>query len=152
MVEAARKYRRIVQVGTQNRSTEYNHAAREIVRSGRLGKIGLVKVFNLKTGGPFKLGDPGRPPDGFDWDRWLGRAPSRSYHQHLFRSGWHYFWEDCGGDMTDDGIHQRDRALMGMGDPGLPDVWRATTRSLRRRLPVAAETDQAPRALSPSSA
>lgn len=125
MVEAAAKTRRIVQVGTQNRSTEYNRQAREIVRSGRLGKIGLVKVFNLKSGSPFRLGDPGKPPAGFDWDRWLGRAADRPYHQKLWQGGWHGHWDYCGGDLTDDGIHQLDLALMVMGDPGLPKSVRA---------------------------
>ncbi len=125
MVEAAAKTRRVVQVGTQNRSTEYNHQAREIVRSGRLGKIGLVKVFNLKTGSPFRFGEPGVRPDGFDWDRWLGRAAERPYHQKLWQGGWHYHWDYCGGDLTDDGIHQLDLALMLMGDPGLPKSVRA---------------------------
>ena len=120
MVEAAAKTKRIVQVGTQNRSKPYNLQAREVVRSGKLGKIGLVKVFNLKDGGPFKLGDPGQQPANFDWDRWIGRAPFRPYHQKLFGSGWHQFWDFCGGDLTDDGIHQLDLALMMMGDPGLP--------------------------------
>ncbi len=125
MVEAAAKTKRIVQVGTQNRSTEYNRQAREIVQSGRLGKIGLVKVFNLKTGSPFKFGDPGKQPEGFDWDRWLGRAAARPYHQQIWRGGWHAHWDYCGGDLTDDGIHQLDLALMVMGDPGLPKSVRA---------------------------
>jgi len=125
MVAAAKKYSRIVQVGTQNRSKPYNLQAREVVRSGKLGKIGLVKVFNLKDGGPFKLGDPGQQPANFDWDRWIGRAPFRPYHQKLFGSGWHHFWDFCGGDLTDDGIHQLDLALMMMGDPGLPKSVRA---------------------------
>ena len=126
MVEAAAKYRRVVQVGTQNRSTEYNLRAREIVQSGQLGEIGLVKVFNLKSGSPFKLGDPGQQPAGFDWDRWLGRAALRPYHQRIWRGGgWHFYWDYCGGDMTDDGIHQIDLALMMMGDPGLPTSVRA---------------------------
>ena len=125
MVEAAAKYKRIVQVGTQNRSTEYNHQAREVVRSGKLGKIGLVKVFNLKSGGPFKLGDPGTQPANFDWDRWLGRAAARPYHQRLWQGGWHWNWDYCGGDLTDDSIHQVDLALMVMGDPGLPKSVRA---------------------------
>ncbi|MDX9793666.1 MAG: Gfo/Idh/MocA family oxidoreductase, partial [Kiritimatiellia bacterium] len=125
MVEAAAKYRRIVQVGTQNRSTAYNLRAREIVQSGQLGAIGLVKVFNLKNGAPFKLGDPGQQPAGFDWDRWLGRAAWRPYHQRIWRGGWHWHWDYCGGDMTDDGIHQIDLALMVMGDPGLPKSVRA---------------------------
>ena len=126
MIEAAQKYKRIVQVGTQNRSKPYNLQARDIVRSGKLGKIGLVKVYNLKDGGPFKLGDPGRQPEGFDWDRWLGRAAYRPYHQRLCRqSGWQYFWDFSGGDTTNDGIHQIDLALMVMGDPGVPKSVRA---------------------------
>ena len=125
MVAAAKKTGRIVQVGTQNRSTEYNQQAREIVRSGRLGKIGLVKVFNLKNGSPFKFGEPGTQPAGFDWDRWLGRAAARPYHQKIWQGGWHYHWDYCGGDLTDDGIHQLDLALMVMGDPGLPKSVRA---------------------------
>lgn len=120
MVEAAKKYNRVVQVGTQNRSKEYNLAARDYVRSGKLGKIGLVKVYNLKDGGPFTLGPAGTPPPNFNWDMWLGRAPLRPFHQKLIRSGWHQYWDFCGGDMCDDGIHQTDLALMLMGDPGLP--------------------------------
>jgi len=120
MREAARKYERVLQVGTQNRSAPYNHAAVEYLKSGKLGGIHIVKVYNLKPGGPFQLGDAGTPPSGFDWDAWLGPAPARAYHQRLFRSGWHKFWDFSGGDMADDGIHQLDLALMLMGDPGLP--------------------------------
>ena len=120
MVAAAKKYERVLQVGTQNRSGPYTLAAREYVKSGKLGKIALVRVFNMKAGGPFKLGDPGKPPEGFDWDTWLGPAPTRPYHQHIFRGGWHSFWDFCSGDMGDDGIHQLDLALMLMGDPPAP--------------------------------
>lgn len=126
MVEAAAKYNRIVQVGTQNRSTEYNQQALEIMKSGKLGKIGLVKVFNLKSGNPFNLGEPGEKPADFDWDRWLGRSPMRPYHERIWkRGGWHRNYEYCGGDVMDDGIHQLDLALMMMGDPPLPRSVRA---------------------------
>ena len=120
MIEAARKYKRILQVGTQNRSGPYNFAALDYVKSGKLGKISLVKVYNLKPGKPFKLGDPGTRPDGFNWDAWLGAAVERLYHQRLFHRGWHKFWDFSGGDMADDGIHQLDLAMMILGDPGLP--------------------------------
>jgi len=121
MVEAAKKYNRIVQVGTQNRSKEYTRAARDYIRSGKLGKIGLVKVFNLKSGDPYTLTSATKPPpSGFDWDKWLGRARVRPYSEQIFRGGWHNYWDFCGGDMCDDGIHQTDLALMLMGDPGLP--------------------------------
>lgn len=120
MVEAARKYKRILQVGTQNRSAPYNKAALEYIKSGKLGNIPFVKVYNLKPGGPFSLGDAGTPPAGFDWDAWLGAAPDRPYHQRIFHGGWHKFWDFSGGDMADDGIHQLDLAMMLMGDPGMP--------------------------------
>ena len=120
MLEAARKHKRVLQVGTQNRSAPYNHAGREYVKSGKLGGIHIVKVYNLKSGGPFRLGDPGTRPEGFDWGAWLGPAPQRPYHQNIFRGGWHKFWDYSGGDLADDGIHQLDLAMMLMGDPGLP--------------------------------
>lgn len=120
MVEAARKYKRVVQVGTQNRSAAYNKAALEYVKSGKLGNIHLVKVYNLKRGVPFYLGDPGTVPKGFNWDAWLGPAPKRSWHGGIFHNGWHKFWDFSAGDMGDDGIHQIDLAMMLMGEPGMP--------------------------------
>ena len=120
MIEAAEKYNRIIQVGTQNRSAPYIYEALEYVNSGKLGKIGLVKVYNLKPGNEFRLGKPAPIPKGFNWDKWLGPAPFRPYHQNIFKHGWHQFWDYSGGDMANDGIHQLDLALMLMGDPGLP--------------------------------
>ena len=120
MLEAARKYKRIVQIGTQNRSGPYVLKALEYIKSGKLGEIPLVRVFNMKPGGPFHLGEAGTKPEGFDWDRWLGRAAQRPYHKGLVSHGWLYLWDFCNGDMGNDGIHQIDLALMLMGDPGMP--------------------------------
>ena len=120
MVEAARKYKRVVQVGTQNRSGEYTQAALDYVRSGKLGGVHLVKVYNMKRGGPFKLGEPGTCPEGFDWNQWLGGAADRPYHQRIFSGGWHQYWDFSGGDLMDDGIHQIDLAMRLMGDPAPP--------------------------------
>ena len=120
IIEAARKYNRIVQVGTQNRSAPYNIAGRDYVKSGKLGGIYLVKVYNLKSGTAFHLGHSGPCPAGFDWNTWLGPAPERPFHQNIFSAGWHKFWDFSGGDLADDGIHQVDLAMMMMGDPGLP--------------------------------
>jgi predicted dehydrogenase len=104
LVQAARKYGRVVQIGTQNRSGAYNLAAKAYIDSGALGDIRLVKVYNCKGGGPFRLGDPGE----------------KTYHQRIFGGGWHQFWDFSGGDLADDGIHQLDLALMLMGDPAAP--------------------------------
>ena len=120
LVEAARKYGRVVQVGTQNRSGAYNLAAKAYLESGALGEVRLVKVYNCKGGGPFHLGEPGQQPEGFDWSEWLGPAPKRQYHQRIFGGGWHQFWDFSGGDLADDGIHQLDLALMLMGNPSPP--------------------------------
>ncbi len=125
MVRVAKKHGRVLQVGTQNRSAPYNLAARDYIRGGKLGKIGMVRVFNMKPGGPFKKDPPEKEPDGLEWDRWLGRAPVHPYSRRLYHGGWHHDWDFCGGDMGNDGIHQIDLALMLMDDPGLPKSVRA---------------------------
>jgi hypothetical protein len=96
-LSSARKYKRIVQVGTQNRIAPYALAAIDYLKSGKLGGIHIVKVYNLKSGEAFHLGDASTPPKGFDWDTWLGPAPPRPYHQDIFEVGWHKFWDFCGG-------------------------------------------------------
>ena len=122
MIKAARKYNRIMQAGTQNRSVPYIHKAIEYINSGKLGDIHLVKVFNLKPKRRvFELGNSSVPPDGFDWNAWLGAAPKRPYYQSIFENmKWKNFWDFSGGDFLDDGIHQVDIATMLMGNPGLP--------------------------------
>ncbi|MBI4606311.1 MAG: Gfo/Idh/MocA family oxidoreductase, partial [Planctomycetes bacterium] len=110
MVEAARKHKRVVQVGTQNRSAPYNLKALEYIRSGALGKIPLVKVYNLKSGGPFRRPPDAPKPEGVDYDTWLGPAPLRPFNPSHFHGGWHAYWTYSGGDLADDGIHQLDLA------------------------------------------
>jgi predicted dehydrogenase len=120
MVEAAEKYKRIVQVDTQNRSAPYVQAAQEYVASGKLGDIGLVHVYNLKSGKPFILGESSSAPKALDWDMWLGPAPKRPFYEKIIRHGWLNFWDYCNGDLADDGIHQFDLALKVLGDPKGP--------------------------------
>ena len=81
MLAAARKHKRVVQVGTQRRSTPHLIEARDdIVRAGKLGKVGLVEVYSYygMGGGP----DPedSAPPDYLDWEMWTGPAPMRPYN------------------------------------------------------------------------
>lgn len=120
MAKVAKMTNRILQVGTQNRSAPYNHAALDYVRGGNLGDIRLVKVYNLKPGGPFTLGDAGDQPRDFDWNKWHGPAEFRDWHRNIYKGGWHHFWNYSGGDLADDGAHQIDLAAMLMGDPGFP--------------------------------
>lgn len=120
MAQLAKRNSCILQVGTQNRSAPYNYQALDYVKSGQLGDIRLVKVYNLKPGGPFHLGDAGDKPRDFDWNEWSGPAELKNWHQAIFEGGWHHFWTYSGGDLADDAAHQIDLAAMLMGDPGFP--------------------------------
>jgi len=108
-VEAARKYDRIVQIGTQNRSAPYNLAAKRYLEEGKLGRIHLCRVFNQKYVADFQWGPDEDPPDTFDWDMWNGPAPARKYNEALHLQ-WRQLWDYSGGDMAYDAIHQIDLA------------------------------------------
>ena len=107
MVEAARKYHRVVQVGMQNRSSSYCGTARELIQSGKLGSVHLVRVYNMLDRTPVERTPDTAPPEGFDWDMWLGPGPLRPYNPMYFRR---VFWDFNGGIITDDGVHQLDLA------------------------------------------
>lgn len=112
VVEAARKYDRVVQVGTQNRSASYVRSALEYIRAGKLGTLHLCKVFNHVGMSPQKLGPDSDPPNGFDWNTWLGPAPRRPYNRAIFNGKWHDYWAYSGGTLADDGVHQMDLARL----------------------------------------
>lgn len=119
LIEAAEKYQRVVQVGTQNRSAPYNMAAKKYIEEGKLGTIHLCRVFNMKSQGNFTLPPDAQPPAGFDWDMWNGPAPQRGYNAGIRNGGWHHLWNYAGGDTGNDGVHQLDLArwLVGVDVP-----------------------------------
>ena len=116
MVEAARRYERVVQAGTQQRSGVHFQQAVELVRSGRLGKISVVRTWNFGNQSPEGIGNPpdSDPPSSLDWDLWLGPAPKRAFNPNRFGvhesnySFFRWFWDYAGGMMTDWGIHLLD--------------------------------------------
>jgi predicted dehydrogenase len=118
MVEAARRYDRIVQAGTQNRSAHYNLLAKEYIESGKLGSIHLVRVYNQKEWPNVPAVADRATPDGLNWDMWTGPAPECRYNQNFHRS-WNHFWRFSGGDIINDGVHQMDLArwLVGKSYP-----------------------------------
>lgn len=129
MVQAARKYGRVVQVGTQQRSGIHFAQAREVVRSGRLGKISFVRTWNYGNEYPDGIGNPpdSDPPAELDWDMWLGPAPARPFNSNRFGvhprefSRFRWFWDYAGGMVTDWSIHLIDIVLWAMASPG-PNV------------------------------
>lgn len=131
MVRVARKYGRVFQTGSQQRSREEFHHACELVRNGRIGKVHTVHV---NVGGPPKpCYLPAQPtPEGLDWDFWLGPAPYRPYHADIAPGvdfkGWPQFraYRDySGGSMTDWGAHHFDIAQWGLGmdDTGPVEIY-----------------------------
>ncbi len=120
MVQAARKYRRVVQAGTMQRSGLHFQQAAGIVRSGLLGTISFVRTWNYGNSGPEGIGNPpdGEPPPGLDWDMWLGPAPARPFNRNRFGvdpkrfSHFRWFWDYAGGMMTDWGVHLLDIVQM----------------------------------------
>lgn len=109
MVEAARKYKRIVQLGIQNRSAPYNFAAKKYIEEGGLGEIHFCRVYNMKQLWDFKLAPSEKVPETVDWDLWLGPASQRPYSP-TYAGAWHFLWDFSAGDMINDGIHQLDLA------------------------------------------
>jgi predicted dehydrogenase len=119
MVEAARKYERIVQLGTQNRSAPYVQQAVEYIRSGELGEVHYARVLNMKERGNIGHKEDEPVPEGVDYDMWLGPAPERPFNRNRFHYAWHWFWDYSGGDIINDGVHQMDiaRWLIGKDHP-----------------------------------
>ncbi|MBX7072504.1 MAG: Gfo/Idh/MocA family oxidoreductase [Pirellulales bacterium] len=118
MVEAARRYNRIVQVGTQNRSAPYNQSAKKYIADGKLGRIHMVRVYNQKGWPNAKAVPDAETPAGLDFDMWSGPAALGKYNVNHHR-GWNHFWNYSGGDIINDGVHQIDLArwLIGQDYP-----------------------------------
>lgn len=117
MIEAARKYDRVVTVGMQSRSAPYAAAAREFVQSGKLGDIQLVRVYNMMQHGRQNLGPEQPVPDGFDYDLWCGPAAKLPYIPGRY---WLNMAEFSCGPIPGDAVHQLDLARFVMGDPPPP--------------------------------
>ena len=120
MLAAARKHKRVVQVGTQRRSTPHLIEARDrIVREGKLGKIGLVEIYcyyHMRAdGNPPDTS----PPDYLDYEMWTGPAPMRPYNPIVHPRGWRAFMEYGNGIVGDMCIHMLDmvRWMLGLGWP-----------------------------------
>lgn len=121
MLDAAVKYRRLVQVGQQQRSGSHWKSAIGFVRSGRLGTIRQVKFWaNFDYGAGNMPVPDSDPPDGVDYDRWLGPAPKRPFNQNRFHGMWRMFRDYGGGLMTDWGVHLIDMGLWAMEVNGPP--------------------------------
>jgi len=115
MVEAARKYKRVVQVGTQSRSVPHYIEAINFVRSGKLGKIHMAKAWNSQLRRRVTAPPDSAVPKGLNWDIWQGPAPERPFNTNRYTYGWRWMWDYGTGDMGNDGVHDLDIARWGLG-------------------------------------
>jgi predicted dehydrogenase len=120
MVDAARKYKRIVQIGSQSRSMAHKQKAMRLLQEGVIGKVYMAKGLCYKRRKSIGHKEDAPIPLGLDWDKFLGPAPMRAYNELRFKYNWHWFWDTGNGDIGNQGIHQMDIARWGLGKPGLP--------------------------------
>jgi len=114
LVEAGKKYNKVVAVGTQCRSMKGMREAIEFLHSGKLGKVKVARGFCYKSRKSIGKKPNGPVPEGVDFDIWLGPAPERAFNPNKFHYNWHWFWDTGNGDLGNQGVHQVDIARWGI--------------------------------------
>lgn len=107
MVEAARAAKRVVQVGTQQRSGRHFQRAVELIKDGKIGRVSFVRCWTHENNYPAGIGNPpdAEPPATLDWDSWLGPAPKVPWNPNRSSTNFRWFWDYAGGKITDWGTH-----------------------------------------------
>ena len=107
-VTAARKYKRIVQHGTNLRAATHYEEAWALLRKGAIGKVMMVKAINNQYRRRQPIHDDEAVPRGVDYDLWIGPGPKRPFNRNRFHNTWHWTWDFGTGDLGNDGVHQVD--------------------------------------------
>jgi predicted dehydrogenase len=111
MVRAARESDRVMQVDLWRRVSPDHVAGMEFLKSGKAGKIGMVRAFVHYPGGPGEPTPDSDPPPGLDWDLWCGPAPYRNFNRAIHPKGFRQFLEYANGQLGDWGVHWMDQIL-----------------------------------------
>lgn len=123
-VEAAKKYNRVVQHGTQKRSDSGTAKLMAVVHSGKYGKLLVSKGYCCKNRWSIGTKPVEAPPDYLNFDIWTGPAPKMDFHRNLVHYNWHWFWQTGNGDIGNQGVHEMDVARWAIKDGTLPTrVW-----------------------------
>lgn len=111
MLQVARDTGRVVQVGLHRRIGPHHRSGMRFLRSGKVGKVGMVRLFAHSGGGPERPAPNEEPPDGMDWNTWCGPAPFRPFNKKLHPGGWRNFLDYGNGTLGDWGVHWLDQVL-----------------------------------------
>lgn len=123
MVKAARESGVVVQVGLHRRIGPHHVEAMEFLRSGKVGRVGLVKAFVHSKGGLEKPTPNSKTPENMNWEQWCGPAPLRPFNTKLHPGGWRQFLDYANGTMGDWGVHWLDQILWWSGEKGPKKVF-----------------------------
>jgi len=115
LVKAARRNKRVVQHGTQSRSSNLIADGIQLLREGIIGDVLVAKAWNVQRRANIGHAKPGKPPAGLDYDLWLGPAPFVPYQKNRAHYTWHWWHAFGTGDMGNDGVHELDYARWGLG-------------------------------------
>jgi len=126
LVEAARRNNRVVQHGTQVRSTHMMIEATKLLHSGLIGDVLAAKAWNVQRRRSIGFQQPSSPPAGLDYDLWTGPVPWIPYQTNRVTDGWHWWYHFGTGDIGNDGIHDLEYARWGLGVEGHPNHVAAT--------------------------
>ncbi len=114
-IAAARKYKRVVQHGTQQRSMEKRAGDIAALRSGKYGRLLVAKGNCFKPRWSIGFKPTEQPPETLDFNLWLGPRPKQPFNRNLVHYNWHWFWDFGNGDMGNMGAHELDVARWGTG-------------------------------------
>jgi len=115
MIEAARRTQRVMQVGTQSRSTSALQNGIQLLHEGAIGDILVAKAWNSQKRANIGHKKKSNPPAGFDYDLWVGPVPMRPFQENCHHYSWHWWYDFGTGDIGNDGIHELDIAAWGLG-------------------------------------
>jgi predicted dehydrogenase len=121
MIDAAKRNKVVIQVGTQSRSTKTCAEAIDRIRGGAIGDILVVKAWNSQKRRDLGKVKPSDPPAHIDYDTWLGPAPLAPFYTNRVHGSWRFFIDYGAGDMGNDGVHDIDVGVWGMGLETLPN-------------------------------
>lgn len=120
LVEAARRNNRVVQHGTQQRSSQRTADVIQMIREGAIGEVLMAKAWNVQRRKNIGKAKPSSPPEGFDYDMWIGPAPMVPFQSNRHHYNWHWWYAFGTGDLGNDGVHDMDYARWGLGVTSLP--------------------------------
>jgi predicted dehydrogenase len=121
MVEAAARNKVVIQVGTQSRSTPTVREAMDRIRGGAIGEVLVAKAWNSQLRRSLGHVKPTPPPPHIDFDLWLGPAPEAPFYSNRVHGTWRFFRDYGAGDIGNDGVHDIDVAVWGLGVDALPN-------------------------------